>query len=318
MVYFPRRRLQGNPPDAGGPVRLNLSRESVRRVRSRCSQATPARERTCAAGAKSLFRPRACHCLLPLQDFSPEAGRYDVIWARSQTPSSSWSLHPLPCIAPPVPPCTHRRLNAPTALVFFSRLSPAPRSAPSIRPSVAPPLHLFLRDPQIQWCIGHLTDDDLIALLRRCEAGLRPGGTVVLKENVCPKGFVVDKEDSSVTRYGTGAELPGWRGSCWRTQAVGRSCSVLQPVPSDSALGRQQGKKCCRLLFHPTTEPKIYVAIRRSDEYFRMIIKKAGLDIVSAKVQSAPYALYPPPPCPGVSSPPGRPCCCEPLRAPSH
>ncbi|GJP32940.1 hypothetical protein CLOM_g7605 [Closterium sp. NIES-68] len=68
----------------------------------------------------------------PLQEFSPDAGRYDVIW--------------------------------------------------------------------IQWCIGHLTDADLIAFLHRCVAGLRPGGIIVLKENTCHKGFVLDKADSSVTR----------------------------------------------------------------------------------------------------------------------
>ncbi|CAI5974920.1 unnamed protein product [Closterium sp. NIES-64] len=51
----------------------------------------------------------------------------------------------------------------------------------------------------VQWCIGHLTDADLIAFLHRCLAGLRPGGIIVLKENTCQKG---DSEwaDSSVTR----------------------------------------------------------------------------------------------------------------------
>ncbi|CAI5471090.1 unnamed protein product [Closterium sp. Yama58-4] len=39
----------------------------------------------------------------------------------------------------------------------------------------------------VQWCIGHLTDADLIAFLRRCLAGLRRGGMIVLKENTCQK-----------------------------------------------------------------------------------------------------------------------------------
>ena len=52
----------------------------------------------------------------------------------------------------------------------------------------------------IQWCIGHLTDADMVSFLERCEKALRPGGRIVVKENNCQEGFVVDKEDSSVTR----------------------------------------------------------------------------------------------------------------------
>lgn len=52
----------------------------------------------------------------------------------------------------------------------------------------------------IQWCIGHLADDDLVAFLKRAEAGLKSGGFFVLKENIARTGFVLDKEDKSVTR----------------------------------------------------------------------------------------------------------------------
>ncbi|CEF98758.1 Protein of unknown function DUF858,methyltransferase-like [Ostreococcus tauri] len=52
----------------------------------------------------------------------------------------------------------------------------------------------------IQWCIGHLTDDDLVAFLRRCRDGLREGGCIVMKENNASSGFILDLEDSSVTR----------------------------------------------------------------------------------------------------------------------
>mmetsp|Transcript_64721 Transcript_64721/g.159285 ORF Transcript_64721/g.159285 Transcript_64721/m.159285 type:complete len:254 (-) Transcript_64721:263-1024(-) len=52
----------------------------------------------------------------------------------------------------------------------------------------------------IQWVIGHLTDDDFCAFFLRCRYGLKPGGIIVLKENVCKEGFIVDKDDSSVTR----------------------------------------------------------------------------------------------------------------------
>lgn len=52
----------------------------------------------------------------------------------------------------------------------------------------------------VQWCAGHLTDDDFVAFMLRAAAGLRPGGCVVLKENNAREGFLVDKEDSSLTR----------------------------------------------------------------------------------------------------------------------
>lgn len=69
---------------------------------------------------------------VPLQDFTPDVGRYDVIW--------------------------------------------------------------------IQWCIGHLTDDDFITFFKRAKVGLKPGGLFVLKENIARSGFVLDNEDRSVTR----------------------------------------------------------------------------------------------------------------------
>ena len=35
----------------------------------------------------------------------------------------------------------------------------------------------------LQWVLGHLTDTDVLGLLRRCRAALRPGGAIVVKEN---------------------------------------------------------------------------------------------------------------------------------------
>jgi protein N-terminal methyltransferase len=52
----------------------------------------------------------------------------------------------------------------------------------------------------VQWCLLYLTDDDLIACLRRAATGLKGGGRIVVKENICKKGFVVDRSDSSLTR----------------------------------------------------------------------------------------------------------------------
>lgn len=69
---------------------------------------------------------------VPLQEFTPEAGRYDIIW--------------------------------------------------------------------VQWCIGHLTDDDFVSFFKRAKVGLKPGGLFVLKENIARTGFVLDTEDRSITR----------------------------------------------------------------------------------------------------------------------
>ncbi|CAG8959390.1 hypothetical protein HYFRA_00001288 [Hymenoscyphus fraxineus] len=54
-----------------------------------------------------------------------------------------------------------------------------------------------------QWCVGHLTDVQLVAYLRKCGEALREGGFVVVKENLStdPGGEdVFDEVDSSVTR----------------------------------------------------------------------------------------------------------------------
>ncbi|XP_066569276.1 N-terminal Xaa-Pro-Lys N-methyltransferase 1 isoform X2 [Amia ocellicauda] len=48
----------------------------------------------------------------------------------------------------------------------------------------------------IQWVI----DEHLVSFLRRCRVGLRPGGLVVVKDNVAHEGVVLDEVDSSVCR----------------------------------------------------------------------------------------------------------------------
>ena len=66
----------------------------------------------------------------------------------------------------------------------------------------------------VQWCIGSLTDDDLVEFLRRCRAALAAeGGLIVLKDNVIDEAdvrrqnleldsgrFLVDEADKSVIR----------------------------------------------------------------------------------------------------------------------
>jgi len=51
-----------------------------------------------------------------------------------------------------------------------------------------------------QWVLPYLTDVDLIAFLKRCVKGLRPGGVIGVKENISRDGWVADNEDFSITR----------------------------------------------------------------------------------------------------------------------
>jgi protein N-terminal methyltransferase len=54
-----------------------------------------------------------------------------------------------------------------------------------------------------QWCVGHLTDSQLVSYFRRCGAALSPGGWIVVKENLSTHRFgedIFDEVDSSVTR----------------------------------------------------------------------------------------------------------------------
>ncbi|XP_056395764.1 N-terminal Xaa-Pro-Lys N-methyltransferase 1 isoform X2 [Hyla sarda] len=52
----------------------------------------------------------------------------------------------------------------------------------------------------IQWVIGHLTDSHLVDFLKRCKAGLRPNGLIVIKDNMTQEGTIMDEVDSSVCR----------------------------------------------------------------------------------------------------------------------
>ncbi|KAF4853318.1 Alpha N-terminal protein methyltransferase 1 [Colletotrichum siamense] len=53
-----------------------------------------------------------------------------------------------------------------------------------------------------QWCVGHLTDEQLVAYLRRCkEVIASTDGVIVVKENLSTSGVdLFDDVDSSVTR----------------------------------------------------------------------------------------------------------------------
>ena len=60
-----------------------------------------------------------------------------------------------------------------------------------------------------QWCLGYVTNPDLVAFLRRCHEALNkhPRSLIVVKENVCRNALdgsaveIFAKEDSSLTRF---------------------------------------------------------------------------------------------------------------------
>lgn len=54
----------------------------------------------------------------------------------------------------------------------------------------------------IQWCLGHLKDDQLVQFLQRCKSVLTPdSGLIVVKENITSGGNeIFDEQDSAVTR----------------------------------------------------------------------------------------------------------------------
>jgi protein N-terminal methyltransferase len=52
-----------------------------------------------------------------------------------------------------------------------------------------------------QWCVGHLTDAQLVSYLERCKDAIDTNGVIVLKENLSTAdGDLFDEDDSSVTR----------------------------------------------------------------------------------------------------------------------
>ena len=54
-----------------------------------------------------------------------------------------------------------------------------------------------------QWCLGHLTDKQLVAYLGRCKRALTTNGWVIVKENMgtnANQEDMFDQQDSSVTR----------------------------------------------------------------------------------------------------------------------
>ncbi|KAJ9131651.1 Alpha N-terminal protein methyltransferase 1 [Pleurostoma richardsiae] len=53
----------------------------------------------------------------------------------------------------------------------------------------------------VQWCVGHLTDEQLVRFLKTCKGVLQPDGLIIVKENLSTSGKdLFDDVDSSVTR----------------------------------------------------------------------------------------------------------------------
>jgi protein N-terminal methyltransferase len=45
----------------------------------------------------------------------------------------------------------------------------------------------------VQWVFSHLNDEDAINFLCKARKALKEGGLIIMKENHCKYGFVVDK-----------------------------------------------------------------------------------------------------------------------------
>ena len=115
--------------------------------------------------------------------------------------------------------------------------------------------------------------DDAVAFLQRCKEELRPGGMVFVKENVCDNGFVVDREDASLTRWG--------RSPCSHSHCPGSAC-----IPCNALLPKQWLDLCFRHCCPPA-------CIRRSHAYYVELLQRAGLTLMHTAVQkNFPKGLF--------------------------
>jgi protein N-terminal methyltransferase len=105
-----------------------------------------------------------------LQGWDPAPGAYDVIWVQ-------WALLYL----------------TDGELVGYCGVAKSGWKRGGARPSLFTSLSLSPSNP-------HPHAADAIAFLRRAATALKPGGALVIKENVCASGFVVDMADRSLTR----------------------------------------------------------------------------------------------------------------------
>lgn len=174
-----------------------------------------------------------------IEQHQPEPGRYDVIWLQ-------WAALYL----------TDGEREAAQAAVVLA-CGPGACSPPG-PPHPPHPLTKLAHPP-----CTHPTPADLEAFLQRSVAALRPGGVLFVKENVCDRGFVVDKSDASVTRCAL-KKRRCWGGACCGGWG-GALRSVLNWRHPLSPLG-------------PPTA-------RRSHQYYVQLFDKAGLRLTHTALQ---------------------------------
>lgn len=114
-----------------------------------------------------------------LQGFEPEENRYDVIWVQ-------WAMLYL-TDGKREEGVASSHCFASFFLLLLSRSRP-PSSSSSFD-------GYFL-----SMCASKLALGDAVSFLKRAHAALKPNGVLVVKENVCSSGFVVDDSDRSLTR----------------------------------------------------------------------------------------------------------------------
>lgn len=92
---------------------------------------------------------------------------------------------------------------------LLATVSNAPQSISFPDPSLPITVEEGYDIVMIQWCVGHLSDEDFIAFLQRSQKVLRQEngelkGFIIVKENTCKDtevgGQLFDDEDSSITR----------------------------------------------------------------------------------------------------------------------
>jgi protein N-terminal methyltransferase len=131
---------------------------------------------------------------------------------------------------------------------------------PSLEEDIDAPLDIAW----CQWCLGHLSDADLVSFLKRCKIALREGGRslIVVKENLC-------------------RDFP---------EESGELCPRTVFDAQDSSLTRYVAVSLILLLIK--TYPEISLACR-SDLAWKAIFKRAGLTLVKEQIQRGlPEGLY--------------------------
>ncbi|KAK3041864.1 hypothetical protein RJ639_001232 [Escallonia herrerae] len=191
-----------------------------------------------------MHKPANFFCL-PLQEFSPDAERYDIIW--------------------------------------------------------------------VQWCIGHLADDDFVSFFKRAKAGLKPGGLFVVKENVARTEKFKIRKRTCVAHYETNPHPASFKlnAVCGEGSGVNAAQSSVKVIKLGEKKYCQHGLRNLKLLdfllsfkhelncgfillFPGFVLDKDDKSITRSDLYFKELFSQCGLHILKSKDQKGfPGELFP-------------------------